>query len=94
MNGFLSEIFLVPMLPTTIRVNNKAAITMVTSDSFQKNLRHVSLHLAFVWEQAASPNVHLEYVESAENLADVFTKVMLLDGFRRMWDMLGMCGKE
>ncbi|PLW25783.1 hypothetical protein PCANC_26551 [Puccinia coronata f. sp. avenae] len=71
------EIFSIPNpSPTTIFVDNRGAIDLALSQVSQNSFRtkHMDLRLHFVRDLVADKSVHLVYVSTQRNVADVLTK--------------------
>ena len=55
-------------------VDNQACIAMAERDSIAKRAKHIGLRYAFIREAVSNGSVELRYVETQQNVADVFTK--------------------
>ena len=71
--------------PTILFVDNQAAISIAQSGSTGHNRqRHIDVKHHFVKEVIEDGAVALSYVQSADNLADAFTKALPRPGFVRL----------
>lgn len=87
---FLTELGFAPTAPTPLKVDNEAAIIWSTKDTTPPQKRHVSVAYHYVNEQVATGRVALEYVPSAENAADGFTKGLDWVKHQEFIKMLGL----
>ena len=74
MRGLLQELGLDMSLPTRLLCDNMSAIKLAHNPVFHKRTKHIMLKFALLVEQMKLDNLILEFVRSAENLADMFTK--------------------
>lgn len=61
-----------------IQCDNKQTIRLVTEEisKLQTKLRHVDIHNHWLRQEISSGKITVEYVQSAEMIADGFTKVL------------------
>ena len=74
MRGLLTELGVDMSLPTKLLCDNMSAIKLAHNPVFHKRTKHIMLKFALLVEQMKLDNLILEFVRSAENLADMFTK--------------------
>jgi len=63
--------------PTRLHMDNQAAIVMIGRTRFEKRLKHIDVRYHFI-KQEVGKSIELTYVQSAWNLADLFTKSLPL----------------
>ena len=63
---------------TCIKVDNQSALQLAENPEFHARSKHIDIRFHFVRDEEVKGKVMFEYVSSASNMADVFTKA--LDG--------------
>ena len=76
--------------PTEIRVDNKSAIALAKNPVFHERSKHIDTRYHFIREHVNQNDVELVYCKSQDQIADIFTKPLKNDVFRRLKFMLGM----
>ena len=72
--------------PTVLHEDNKGALKWAQDPSSHKKTRHIDIAYHFVREQVSEfKNLAVQYVESARNFGDAFTKCLPLPTFRRLF---------
>ena len=61
-------------VPINIGVDNQGAIQLAKNPIKHQRTKHIDVKYHFVREEIAKDNVHLFYVPSSENIADLLTK--------------------
>ena len=70
--------------PSSIRVDNKSLIELATSFSGNhKRVRHFLVRIHFLMEQVKDKTITMDYVDTAENIADQLTKPITGSAFVR-----------
>lgn len=69
-----------------IKCDNRAAILLGGADTIHERTKHFDLKLHFIREQITMGNIALEWVESAQQHADLLTKVLPPTTFLRLRD--------
>jgi len=72
--GLLSELGMDMSIPTRLLCDNQSAIKLAHNPVFHKRTKHIMLKFAFLVEQLNLDTIILEFVKSADNLADMMTK--------------------
>ena len=75
-------------IATNIFVDNQAAICVGNSNASSKRSRHINIKLHIVKESVINKEVTLTYIESAKNLADIFTKSLSRGPFVKLRDQI------
>ena len=70
--------------PSVIFEDNKACISISTGDTDKKRTKHIAKHWHFVREKCAAGLVVLKYLETALQVADMFTKQIFPKHFERL----------
>ena len=73
--------------PTTLYMDNQSALAMAQNPINSARNKHIDIRYHFLRERVALGELKLEYVASADNLADVFTKPLAAILFSRFRDM-------
>ena len=78
---FLSEMKVLSLGVSSVMIDNTASMDGVNNDKNNKHSHYMGYKMAWLREQIADLLVTFEYVRSAENTADIFTKVLPEDQF-------------
>lgn len=62
--------------PTTVRCDNQGAIASITSGIVRSKTRHIAVKYHHSHDEQEKGTVRFEYIDSASNLADLFTKAL------------------
>ena len=71
---FVAELLGTSPSPVTIYVDNNGAIALAKNPVWHKRCKHIDIKYHSVREQVRSKTIIVERIDSADNLADVFTK--------------------
>ena len=78
--------------PIVIRIDNTAAMAFANGRVRRSKLKHIDVRQEWVQALRDHSVVKTEYVNTKENLADFFTKILDNDTFVRLRDdMMGVC---
>jgi hypothetical protein len=76
-----------PLPSTEILVDNEAAICIgMNPDLRSKRGKHIHIRFEIVREMILSKKVYLKYINTKEQIADIFTKCLAKDAFVRLRD--------
>lgn len=75
---------------TTIVEENQACIAIADNPTQHSRTKHIDVRYHFVREHVRVLDLALQYVESKENAADIFTKALARDQFEYLRDKLGV----
>jgi hypothetical protein len=73
-----------------IGIDNQGAITLSEQQSHHQRTKHIDVTYHFTREHVAAGNIHLSYVRSCDNIADIFTKPLPAPAFTRLRRQLGV----
>ena len=88
--NFLSEVGREVLVPTVGYQDNKSTITLANTHTHSQRSKHAFLRYAYVKEQIELGHLQLEYCPTDEMAADVLTKPMSGNLFRRGITSIGM----
>ncbi len=79
--------------PTTLFVDNQAAIKVASEQDYMGRAKHMQLRWFWLRDQIEAGDIRIEYIPTAEQVADIFTKPLGAEKHRRFCRMLGLYGK-
>ncbi|MED6217053.1 hypothetical protein PIB30_118021 [Stylosanthes scabra] len=83
--------------PTTMLCDSKSAIAMTNNSVYHSRTKHIAIKYHFIREAILEKKIKIEYCNTEEQLADIFTKALPRTKFELFRQMLGvtqMCIKE
>lgn len=75
-------------------MNNQSAIRIIKNTELHQRTKHIDVRLHFIRELYESKKILIDYVCSEDQLADVFTKPLLIQKFAKNVEVLGMKGSK
>ena len=60
--------------PVLIHGDNQSTIKLVENPVFHKKSKHVDIKYHFEGELVENSTLHVQYISTVENIADIFTK--------------------
>lgn len=78
---------------TKLYCNNQGAIALTANPIFHSQTKHIDIAHHFIHEVVAAGEVHLEYVHTAKNLADLLTKSLPSSVHLRHCEQLNLNGE-
>jgi hypothetical protein len=76
--------------PTTILCDNTATKTLSEDPLLHSRVKHVDIKYHFLREQVQSGALQLQYVNTKDNVADLFTKALNIKQFTYLRSFLGL----
>jgi hypothetical protein len=76
--------------PTLLRGDNQGSIKLAEDPQYRRRTRHIHVRYHYVREQIEMGNIHVEYVSTEENLADILTKALPKPAHARITAKLGI----
>lgn len=87
----MTEIGLTQSYPTPILTDNEAALALSKDPRFHARAKHINTKYHYIRECSENGDIHVSYVPTKDNIADIFTKALPSATFRRLRDFLGLC---
>ena len=78
---------------TKIFVDNKSALALAKNPVFHDRSKPIDTRYHFIRECIARKEVHLEFVKSHDQVADILTKPIKYDTFNKLRALLGVIKK-
>ena len=79
-----------PQGPTTLLCNNNSAINLSEDLMLHQRVKHVDIKYHFLWERVASKEITIRYINTKDNVADIFTKALHAPQFSKLRALLGL----
>jgi len=89
----LSSIDFAPAASTPILCDNNAAINLSEDPSLHQRVKHIDIKFHFLRERVHSGDLKLSYVNTHDNIADIFTKALDTTKFEKLRLFLGLALK-
>ena len=86
----LSSIGLSPTSATSLLCDNNAAITLSEDPAFHARVKHFDIRYHFLRKRVQSGDISLSYVNTKDNIADIFIKPLDTTVFTRLRTFLGL----
>ena len=76
--------------PTMIKCDNTSAINMSKNPIMHSKTKHMPIKYHYLREQVSQKDVKLEYIDTKEQIADIFTKPLPKESFEHLRQKLGL----
>ena len=76
LSNVLSEALKLKLTPTTLRCDNTSAINIAKDDIYHARTKHIDIYYHWIREQVAKQSIHVEFVSTHDNIADIMTKAL------------------
>jgi hypothetical protein len=90
LRNLFREMHLELFQPTKLKCDNTSSMKLAFNPVFHKRTKHIMVKFQYLVEQLEANEITLEYVKSALNLADFFTKSLTIKVFRNLRDLIGL----
>ncbi|UYV79406.1 hypothetical protein LAZ67_17002496, partial [Cordylochernes scorpioides] len=87
---FLGELHQEQVKPTTIFCDNQSCIRLVHNPEYHKRTKHIDISYHFIRDHFQKHAIDLLYVCSNDQAADIFTKALPPERYRRLRSQLGL----
>jgi hypothetical protein len=87
----LQEIKMPIEMPAIIWMDNVEAIRQIEQESSSSKLKHVDMKMKFVCDRANKEQISAKYVNTQDQVADIFTKPM---SQQKLYKLRALCGLE
>ena len=84
----LEELGISLVQPLVLREDNRSAISFSQHPGDHRRTKHIDYRHHFVREKVQSNDIMLEYIETLDQLADIFTKALDSDRFIKLRNKL------
>ena len=74
--------------PTTIYTDSQSALRLAINPEFHSRTKHVDVKFHFLREQVVLRSIEIQYLPTQQQIADIMTKALTPDQFRRLRDLL------
>ena len=76
--------------PITIYCDNTSAISLSKNPVMHSKTKHIPIKYHFLREQVAEQNIILEYINTKEQIVDIFTKPLPREAFEYLRQNIGV----
>lgn len=90
MHSWLDEVKVEYSLPGLIKGDNRGAIALTKNTKGHGKVKHIDIRHHYICERIRSGDISIEYVPSADNLADLFTKPLARDTHHQLLSLLNV----
>ena len=90
MQTWLDEVEIRHTLPETIRGDSRGAIVLGKNTKDHGKVKHIDIRHHYLRELIKSKAIVFEQIPSADNVADLFTKLLAHDHHHRFLDVLNI----
>ena len=71
---FLGDVMFASNIPTTILGDNHSALALMVNPAFHARTKHIQVHHHFIMDCIINKDIELEYVPTANQVADILTE--------------------
>jgi hypothetical protein len=90
MYSFLNELCMPQEHPALLYVDNMGAAALARDAKGHAHVKHIDICEHYICKRVAARDIEIQHVPSADNLVDIFTKVLPRDGHLAIVRMLGL----
>ena len=81
LQSFINEVTRIKYRSLTIKCDNQGAMALAKDNKFHSRTKHIDLQFHFICEAVKDGKIELQYIPTAENITDIFTKTMAKSKF-------------
>src|SRR5258708_6620150 len=90
LNHLFNDLEIPIQLPISLLVDNQSAIALAENPIFHACSKHIEVCHHWMHEKTGDRTIQLEYVPTVDQVADIFTKLLNSEKFRKFCDALGL----
>ena len=90
LRSVLNELGFNQYKPTRINCDNQGSIKLAGNPETHQRTKHIDIKYHFLRERVNMGEISLKYVNTNDNLSDIFTKAIEHRRFTRLRDLLGL----
>ncbi len=90
LNHLFSDLEIPFKFPISLLVDNQSTIALMENPIFHAHSKHIEVRHHWMREKTGDGTIQLEYVPMADQVADIFTKLLNSEKFRKFCDALGL----
>ena len=79
-----------PQRTTQLRCDNQGAIALVNNPVFHQRTKHMDIRFFFIREAQEEGKIDINYINTDEQLADIFTKALASPRFSKLCNLLNI----
>ena len=83
--------YLIDCRPTVLFCDNTSAINLSKNPILHSQTKHIDVRHHFVRDHVEKENIKIEYVDTKDQLADIFTKPLDEKQYSYLKNILGIC---
>jgi hypothetical protein len=88
--NLLSDLFDHEMDPTTIHCDNQSCVKLFENPVFHDRSKHIEIKYHYIRDMVQKKTVHVQYLSTHEQIADIFTKPLAKTKFEYFRERLGL----
>ena len=77
-------------VPIFLLIDNQSAIALAENPIFHACSKHIEVHHHLVHEKIEDGMIQLDYIPMADQIMDIFTKLLNSEKFQKFHDTLGL----
>ncbi|XP_059064400.1 secreted RxLR effector protein 161-like [Cryptomeria japonica] len=90
LNQLLREIKMESSHSTTLLCDNKSCIALAKNPVYHQRSKHIEIQAHFIHEKVLNGDISLQYCQTKDQVADIFTKPLCSAKFSKFRSMLGL----